>query len=48
MPPTFTVSDDARTLAPMTIDELEAAGAELAERLEKLSPGARITVGTPE
>ncbi|MFF2412618.1 B3/4 domain-containing protein [Streptomyces sp. NPDC058092] len=35
-------------LAPMTIGELEAAGAELAERLEKLSPGARITVGTPE
>ncbi|MFD4762885.1 B3/4 domain-containing protein [Streptomyces sp. NPDC058439] len=35
-------------LAPMTIGELEAAGAELAERLAKLSPGARITVGTPE
>ncbi|MER5362913.1 phenylalanine--tRNA ligase beta subunit-related protein [Streptomyces sp. NPDC002785] len=35
-------------LAPMTIGELEAAGAELAEWLEKLSPGARITVGTPE
>ncbi|SCF62238.1 hypothetical protein GA0115254_108335 [Streptomyces sp. Ncost-T10-10d] len=35
-------------LTPMTIGELEAAGAELAEWLEKLSPGARITVGTPE
>ncbi|MCX4798982.1 phenylalanine--tRNA ligase beta subunit-related protein [Streptomyces sp. NBC_01242] len=35
-------------LAPMTIGELEAAGAELAERPAKLSPGARITVGTPE
>ncbi|GGT57843.1 hypothetical protein GCM10010207_66940 [Streptomyces atratus] len=35
-------------LAPMTIGELEAAGAELVEWLEKLSPGARITVGTPE
>ncbi|MET7857690.1 phenylalanine--tRNA ligase beta subunit-related protein [Streptomyces sp. NPDC005318] len=35
-------------LAPMTIGELEAAGAELAESLEKLSPGARITVRTPE
>ncbi|MGW7434158.1 B3/B4 domain-containing protein [Streptomyces sp. NPDC054861] len=36
------------SLAPMTHDELLAAGAELAESLEKLSPGARITVGTPE
>ncbi|MFD4228646.1 B3/4 domain-containing protein [Streptomyces sp. NPDC058545] len=36
------------SLAPMTIGELEAAGAELAESLEKLSPGARITVRTPE
>ncbi|WP_371796722.1 B3/4 domain-containing protein [Streptomyces sp. NBC_01718] len=35
-------------LAPMTIGELEAAGAELAESLEKLSPGAQITVRTPE
>ncbi|MFB7269318.1 B3/4 domain-containing protein [Streptomyces sp. NPDC056244] len=31
-------------LAPMTSAELDAAGAELAESLEKLSPGARITV----
>ncbi|MEV7683968.1 phenylalanine--tRNA ligase beta subunit-related protein [Streptomyces sp. NPDC088341] len=31
-------------LAPMTLGELDAAGAELAESLEKLSPGARITV----
>ncbi|MGW6902455.1 B3/B4 domain-containing protein [Streptomyces sp. NPDC054919] len=35
-------------LAPMAIGELEAAGAELAESLEKLSPGAQITVRTPE
>jgi DNA/RNA-binding domain of Phe-tRNA-synthetase-like protein len=35
-------------LEPMTVGELEAAGAQLAEWLEKLSPGARITVGTPE
>ncbi|WP_406379252.1 B3/4 domain-containing protein [Streptomyces sp. NBC_01618] len=35
-------------LAPMTLGELEAAGAELAERLAKLSPGAQITVGIPE
>ncbi|WP_327123283.1 B3/B4 domain-containing protein [Streptomyces sp. NBC_01727] len=35
-------------LAPMTIGELEAAGAELAASLEKLSPGAQITVRTPE
>lgn len=33
------------SLTPTTIRELEAAGAELAE---KLSPGARITVRTPE
>ncbi|MER8071276.1 phenylalanine--tRNA ligase beta subunit-related protein [Streptomyces sp. NPDC094034] len=32
------------SLAPMTRDALDAAGAELAEALEKLSPGARITV----
>ncbi|MEV0039302.1 phenylalanine--tRNA ligase beta subunit-related protein [Streptomyces sp. NPDC050804] len=31
-------------LAPMTLGELDAAGAELAESLEKLSPGARVTV----
>ncbi|MFE9133176.1 B3/4 domain-containing protein [Streptomyces sp. NPDC007355] len=36
------------SLAPMTRDELLAAGAELAESLEKLSPGARITVRDPE
>ncbi|MGW5273907.1 B3/B4 domain-containing protein [Streptomyces sp. NPDC004044] len=36
------------SLAPMTIGELEAAGTELAESLEKLSPGAQITVRTPE
>ncbi|MGW2564077.1 B3/B4 domain-containing protein [Streptomyces sp. NPDC001514] len=36
------------SLAPTTTGELEAAGAELAEVLEKLSPGARITVRTPE
>ncbi|WP_406292101.1 B3/4 domain-containing protein [Streptomyces sp. NBC_00624] len=35
-------------LAPMAIGELEAAGTELAESLEKLSPGAQITVRTPE
>ncbi|MGW8888443.1 B3/B4 domain-containing protein [Streptomyces sp. NPDC055749] len=34
-------------LAPMTNGELGAAGAELAESLEKLSPGARITVHAP-
>jgi DNA/RNA-binding domain of Phe-tRNA-synthetase-like protein len=32
------------SLTPMTTAALEAAGAELAESLEKLSPGARITV----
>ncbi|MGW6745249.1 B3/B4 domain-containing protein [Streptomyces sp. NPDC055025] len=31
-------------LAPMTLGELDTAGAELAESLEKLSPGARVTV----
>ncbi|MGW7365762.1 B3/B4 domain-containing protein [Streptomyces sp. NPDC054841] len=36
------------SLAPMTRGALEAAGAELAESLEKLSPGAWITVRTPE
>ncbi|QGV81907.1 B3/B4 domain-containing protein [Streptomyces ficellus] len=34
-------------LAPMPLTALEAAGAELAETLEKLSPGARITVHGP-
>ncbi|MFD0144897.1 MULTISPECIES: B3/B4 domain-containing protein [unclassified Streptomyces] len=36
------------SLTPMTRSELLAAGAELAESLEKLSPGARITVRDPE
>ncbi|MFC5801795.1 B3/4 domain-containing protein [Streptomyces formicae] len=36
------------SLAPMTTGELQVAGVELAESLEKLSPGARITVRTPE
>ncbi|MDT9687478.1 phenylalanine--tRNA ligase beta subunit-related protein [Streptomyces sp. P9(2023)] len=36
------------SLAPMTREELLAAGAELAESLEKLSPGARITLRDPE
>ncbi|MCX4678903.1 phenylalanine--tRNA ligase beta subunit-related protein [Streptomyces sp. NBC_01433] len=36
------------SLAPMTTGELEAAGAELAESLDRLSPGARITVHAPE
>ncbi|MFD3945428.1 B3/4 domain-containing protein [Streptomyces sp. NPDC058579] len=36
------------SLAPMTREELLAAGAELAESLEKLSPGARIAVRDPE
>ncbi|MEU7298350.1 phenylalanine--tRNA ligase beta subunit-related protein [Streptomyces exfoliatus] len=36
------------SLAPMTRDELLAAGGELAESLEKLSPGARITVRDPQ
>lgn len=35
------------SLAPMTTGELEAAGTELAESLEKLSPGARITIRPP-
>ncbi|MEU2183966.1 B3/B4 domain-containing protein [Streptomyces thermolilacinus] len=34
-------------LAPMSRAALEAAGAELAESLEKLSPGARVTVHAP-
>ncbi|WP_370410169.1 B3/4 domain-containing protein [Streptomyces fradiae] len=36
------------SLAPMTVDELRAAGDELAELLVKVSPGARITVRDPE
>ncbi|MFF3326881.1 B3/4 domain-containing protein [Streptomyces sp. NPDC002889] len=35
-------------MAPTTGGELEAAAAELAESLQKLSPGAQITVRTPE
>ncbi|MEU2880194.1 phenylalanine--tRNA ligase beta subunit-related protein [Streptomyces sp. NPDC007070] len=35
------------TLAPMPVAEAEAAAAELAELLEKFSPGARITVHAP-
>ncbi|MFG3496344.1 B3/4 domain-containing protein [Streptomyces sp. NPDC047928] len=35
------------SLAPMTRQALEAAGAELAETLEKLSPGARVTPHPP-
>ncbi|MFI2348030.1 B3/4 domain-containing protein [Streptomyces sp. NPDC019443] len=35
-------------MAPTTTGELEAAAAELAESLEKLSPGARITVRPPQ
>ncbi|MET9950034.1 phenylalanine--tRNA ligase beta subunit-related protein [Streptomyces sp. NPDC006339] len=36
------------SLAPMTLDELRTAGEELAELLQKVSPGARITVREPE
>ncbi|MET9899219.1 phenylalanine--tRNA ligase beta subunit-related protein [Streptomyces sp. NPDC006446] len=36
------------SLAPMPVADVEAAGAELAELLEKFSPGARITVHAPE
>ncbi|RPF31335.1 B3/4 domain-containing protein [Streptomyces sp. TLI_185] len=35
------------SLAPMPVAEVERAGAELAELLEKFSPGARITVRAP-
>ncbi|WP_406327977.1 B3/4 domain-containing protein [Streptomyces sp. NBC_00203] len=35
-------------LAPMPVAGVEAAGAELAELLEKFSPGARISVHAPE
>ncbi|MFF6996688.1 B3/4 domain-containing protein [Streptomyces sp. NPDC008313] len=36
------------SLAPMPVADVTAAGAELAELLEKFSPGARITVRAPE
>ncbi|PBC65683.1 cytoplasmic protein [Streptomyces sp. Tue6028] len=36
------------SLAPMPVADVESAGAELAELLEKFSPGARITVHAPE
>lgn len=36
------------SLPPMPVAEVELAGAELVELLEKFSPGARITVHTPE
>ncbi|MFF3412419.1 B3/4 domain-containing protein [Streptomyces sp. NPDC002742] len=36
------------SLAPMPVADIEAAGAELAELLQKFSPGARITVHAPE
>jgi DNA/RNA-binding domain of Phe-tRNA-synthetase-like protein len=36
------------SLAPMPVADVETAGAELAELLEKFSPGARITVHAPE
>jgi DNA/RNA-binding domain of Phe-tRNA-synthetase-like protein len=35
------------SMPPMPVAEVEAAAAELAELLEKFSPGARITVGSP-
>jgi len=35
------------SLAPMPVAEVERAGAELAQLLEKFSPGARITVHAP-
>ncbi|MPY57040.1 B3/B4 domain-containing protein [Streptomyces spongiae] len=35
------------SLAPMPVADVETAGAELAELLEKFSPGARITVHEP-
>ncbi|WP_438302797.1 B3/B4 domain-containing protein [Streptomyces sp. HUAS TT11] len=35
------------SLAPMPVADVENAGAELAELLEKFSPGARITVHAP-
>ncbi|MET9890634.1 phenylalanine--tRNA ligase beta subunit-related protein [Streptomyces sp. NPDC006465] len=36
------------SLAPMPVADVVAAGAELAELLQKFSPGARITVHAPE
>ncbi|MER5472228.1 phenylalanine--tRNA ligase beta subunit-related protein [Streptomyces sp. NPDC002935] len=36
------------SLAPMPVADVETAGAELAELLQKFSPGARITVHAPE
>ncbi|MFF2847862.1 B3/4 domain-containing protein [Streptomyces sp. NPDC058001] len=35
------------SLSPMPVSDVAAAGAELAELVEKFSPGARITVHTP-
>jgi len=35
------------SLAPMPVADVEKVGAELAELLEKFSPGARITVHAP-
>ncbi|MER6127709.1 phenylalanine--tRNA ligase beta subunit-related protein [Streptomyces sp. NPDC001795] len=35
------------SLAPMPVADVETAGAELAELLEKFSPGARVTVHAP-
>lgn len=35
------------SLPPMPVEEVEKAGAELADRLQKFSPGARITVHAP-
>ncbi|MEU6403388.1 phenylalanine--tRNA ligase beta subunit-related protein [Streptomyces sp. NPDC046985] len=36
------------SLAPMPVPQVQAAAVELAESLEKFSPGARITVRAPE
>ncbi|MFD4564897.1 B3/4 domain-containing protein [Streptomyces sp. NPDC058467] len=36
------------SLTPMPVAEVETAGAELAELLEKFSPGAQLTVHAPE
>ena len=38
---------ELESLAPMPVPEVEAAGAELAELLEKFSPGARVEVSPP-
>ncbi|WP_217238341.1 B3/4 domain-containing protein [Streptomyces sp. AC555_RSS877] len=35
------------SLAPMPVADVEAAAAELAELLQKFSPGARIVIGSP-